>query len=354
VARPPLPPRTTRYLRRTAVVVASLSLALGGIVAPSLPAQAAPSIQQQIDNDNQQLEVYAEQYNEATVRLAADKKVQSKLATQMAPLLLQASLADSSLSAIATALYTSGGGHRTLQAMMDSSNTSTMLNELGALNEMARDQKLKIDGAVALVSQYKTKKIAQDKLVAKDQTLVASLAASKKKMEAGLKLLNSLGGGGNGGPGGGPSGKSFTKAQIMANGSCPRQAGSGKGAIAAKKACSLLWQPNKKPSFVWYILTAPNANHPNNYDCSGLTMTAWKAAGVSLNHFTGDQWSETNGRKWTATSLKSLQVGDLLFYYRNHTHVALYIGDGMIAQAAHTGAPLEVSPIGSPTGWGRP
>ncbi len=352
MAIPPLPPRTARYLRRGAILIASLSLALGAIVGPALPASAKPSTQQQIDADNQQLEVYAEQYNEAQVRLTADQKLQASLAAQMAPLQLQANLADSSLSTIATALYQSAGQtHHTLQALMNSTDTNTVLDELGDLNEMARGQKAKIDGAVKLVSQYKTKKDAQDKLVAKDQQLVASLAASKKKMEVGLAQLNSLQGSG---PGGSVKGKNFTEAQIMANGPCPRVAGSGKGAIAAKKACSLLWQPNKSPSFVWYILTAPNSSHPNNYDCSGLTMTAWAAAGVSLDHFTGDQWSETNGRKWTSTSMSQLRTGDLIFYYSHHTHVAMYIGDGMIAQAAHTGAPLEVSPIGSPTGWGRP
>jgi cell wall-associated NlpC family hydrolase len=333
------------------VALLALTLTTIGFVAQPLPAQAAPSIQQQIDADNQQLEVYAEQYNEATVRLAADQKVQAALASQMAPLLLQANLADSSLSTIATALYESGGGHNTLQALMDAKNASMVLDELGALNEMTRGQQTQIAGAVQLVSQYQKKKAVQDKLVAKDQVLVAQLAANKRKMQAGLNLLNSLQGNG---PGGGLTGKSFTEAQIMANGPCPRQPGSGKGAIAAKKACSLLWQPAKKPPFVWYILTAPNPDHPNNYDCSGLTMTAWKAAGVTLNHFTGDQWTETHGRRWTATALSQLQVGDLLFYYKYHTHVALYIGDGMIAQAAHTGAPLEVSPIGSPSGWGRP
>jgi cell wall-associated NlpC family hydrolase len=334
------------------VLVAALSFAIGGVVAPALPAQAAPSVQSQIDADNEQLEVYAEQYNEAEVRLQQDKKLQNQLAAQMAPLLLEANLADSSLSTIATALYQSAGqSHHTLSALMDASNTQLVLDELGSLNEMARGQKAKIDGAVALVAQYKTKKTAQDKLVAKDQTLVASLAASKQKMQVGLAQLTSLQGSG---PGGSVKGKTFTEAQIMANGPCPRVAGSGKGAIAAKKACSLLWQPSKKPPFVWYILTAPNSDHPNNYDCSGLTMTAWKAAGVSLDHFTGDQWSETHGRKWNSTSMKSLQTGDLIFYYSKHTHVAMYIGNGMIAQAAHTGAPLEVSPIGSPTGWGRP
>ena len=138
MATPPRPPRATRHVRRGVVGLLSLSLAIFGLMAPALPAQASPSVQQQIDNDNQQLEVYAEQYNEATVRLAADKKVQAKLASQMAPLLLQANVADSSLSTIATALYQSGDSHRTLQALMDSSDTATMLDELPACSHCGR------------------------------------------------------------------------------------------------------------------------------------------------------------------------------------------------------------------------
>src|SRR5258708_37893818 len=66
-------------------------------------------------------------------------------------------------------------------------------------------------------------------------------------------------------------------------------------------------------------------------------MTAWKAAGVTLAHFTGDQWNESH-----AISKSELRVGDLVFY-NGGNHVALYIGNGFVAQAEHTGEPLKES-----------
>ena len=39
---------------------------------------------------------------------------------------------------------------------------------------------------------------------------------------------------------------------------------------------------------------------PNSFDCSGLTQYAWKAAGVSLTHHTGDQWGEGRRGQHTA------------------------------------------------------
>jgi cell wall-associated NlpC family hydrolase len=76
---------------------------------------------------------------------------------------------------------------------------------------------------------------------------------------------------------------------------------------------------------------------PDKYDCSGLTMTAWKAAGVTLAHFTGDQWNESH-----AISKSELRVGDLVFY-NGGNHVAIYIGNGFVVQAEHTGEPLKES-----------
>jgi cell wall-associated NlpC family hydrolase len=112
---------------------------------------------------------------------------------------------------------------------------------------------------------------------------------------------------------------------------CPQVSSGGAGYIAAKKACSLVW-----PTIHWYGWAEAG---PSEWDCSGLTMTAWKAAGVSLLHFTGDQWNESY-----AISRSSLRVGDLVFY-NSGNHVAIYIGNGWIVQAEETGEPLKESPI---------
>jgi cell wall-associated NlpC family hydrolase len=79
---------------------------------------------------------------------------------------------------------------------------------------------------------------------------------------------------------------------------------------------------------------------PNSYDCSGLTMVAWRAGGVSLPHYSGAQYSAT-----THVPLSAIQPGDLIFYESPGSHVALYIGGGQIIHAPHPGGVVEYNSL---------
>src|SRR5205807_1566152 len=59
---------------------------------------------------------------------------------------------------------------------------------------------------------------------------------------------------------------------------------------------------------------------PDAYDCSGLTMMAWRAGGVSLSHSSQSQYSET-----THVPISAMAPGDLLFFYSDISHVAIYV-----------------------------
>jgi cell wall-associated NlpC family hydrolase len=79
---------------------------------------------------------------------------------------------------------------------------------------------------------------------------------------------------------------------------------------------------------------------PDAFDCSGLTSYAYATAGVSLQHSSRAQ--STLGRR---VSRDQLQPGDLVFYYTPISHVALYIGDGMIVHARTYGKPVAVTSV---------
>jgi cell wall-associated NlpC family hydrolase len=81
---------------------------------------------------------------------------------------------------------------------------------------------------------------------------------------------------------------------------------------------------------------------PDAYDCSGLTMAAWGAAGVALPHSSGAQMGSG-----TPVSIDALQPGDLVFYYSPVSHVAMYIGNGQIVHAANPGTGVAVSSVSS-------
>ena len=82
---------------------------------------------------------------------------------------------------------------------------------------------------------------------------------------------------------------------------------------------------------------------PNAWDCSGLTMYAYGVGGVSLPHSSRAQY--TMG---VPVAYGQWQPGDLLFFGGSAGsihHVAMYIGDGNIVHASHSGVPVLVAPV---------
>lgn len=71
---------------------------------------------------------------------------------------------------------------------------------------------------------------------------------------------------------------------------------------------------------------------PSSWDCSGLTMKAWDAAGVSLPHNAKAQYKI--GAK---VKQADLQPGDLVFFYSGPSHVGIYAGDGEVIHAPRPG-----------------
>ena len=90
---------------------------------------------------------------------------------------------------------------------------------------------------------------------------------------------------------------------------------------------------------------------PACFDCSGLTMRAWGAAGVSMPHYSGAQYS-----MFPHVPLNAIQPGDLVFWGPGGSeHVGLYIGGGQMIAAPHTGDVVKIQAVfGSPVGAARP
>ncbi|WP_018541625.1 MULTISPECIES: C40 family peptidase [unclassified Streptomyces] len=82
------------------------------------------------------------------------------------------------------------------------------------------------------------------------------------------------------------------------------------------------------------------ATGPAAYDCSGLTLAAWKAAGVTLPRTTYTQITSGARVTWP-----HLAPGDLVFFYSGISHVGLYIGGGEMIHAPHPGVPVQIAPL---------
>jgi cell wall-associated NlpC family hydrolase len=92
--------------------------------------------------------------------------------------------------------------------------------------------------------------------------------------------------------------------------------------------------------YVW------GAAGPAAFDCSGLMLRAWQAAGVTLPRTSREQYYAG-----TYLPVTQARVGDLVFYAvdtgdpRTIHHVAMYLGDGTIIEAQQTGVPVHIRPF---------
>jgi peptidoglycan DL-endopeptidase CwlO len=93
------------------------------------------------------------------------------------------------------------------------------------------------------------------------------------------------------------------------------------------------------------------ATGPASFDCSGLTRFAYTAAGLSLPRTSRQQWSA--GRHLKAAELRP---GDLVFWAHDPAdpatihHVGMYVGQGLMVHAPHTGALVRVDAL-RPSGY---
>ncbi|MEU1468423.1 NlpC/P60 family protein [Streptomyces sp. NPDC005761] len=88
--------------------------------------------------------------------------------------------------------------------------------------------------------------------------------------------------------------------------------------------------------YVW------GAEGPGSFDCSGLTSQAWARAGRTIPRTSQEQW-----RQLRKVPVSALRPGDLVIYFPKATHVALYIGNGLVVQAPRPGSRVKVSPLAS-------
>jgi peptidoglycan DL-endopeptidase CwlO len=314
--------------RRLLRVLVPVGMAVGVLAAASA-AQAEPSaaeIQQQITKSSATLERIVEQYNKVNEQLTTDKRRAAALAAQIAPMQARYESAQADVGSMAANAYKTSG-LSTANALLGAASGDALADRLGILDQVAKARQSQLADFIAVKQKYEAQKSQLDKLIARQTAQAADLAASKKKIQADLDKLYALRRQAYG---------SATTTSGRYTGSIP--AISGKAGTAVKYAYGAIGTP-----YVWA------ADGPNGYDCSGLTLAAWRAAGVSLPHNAAMQWDVV-----AHISRSQIMPGDLVFY-SGLGHVGLYVGSGKIIHAPNAGESVKLSSVDimTPYGYGR-
>jgi peptidoglycan DL-endopeptidase CwlO len=311
--------------KRTAAIAATLITFMSALVGVGLATPSASAkpdletVKKQVEKYEHLAEQASERYNDAQVRL---DQTTTKLTALNADLARQQQVVDAMREQVASMVVEQyeGDALSTTSQVVLSSNPDAFLDNLSAVSaynnqrgEVMKEFSTQLDRLKLRKAAVKDeaarltalqKKMAAEKAEIDDKTAKAQAVLDKLEDEARAKILS-----------GGWTGE------------VPNVEASGRAAAAVRFAMAQVGKA--------YVYGAAG---PNAYDCSGLTMRAWGAAGVGLPHSSGAQ--QGSG---TRVSESELQPGDLVFYYSPVSHVGMYIGNGLIVNALNPGAGVRVS-----------
>ncbi|MFH8581994.1 C40 family peptidase [Streptomyces zaomyceticus] len=109
----------------------------------------------------------------------------------------------------------------------------------------------------------------------------------------------------------------------------------GDTTAAAKKAIEFATGQIGKP-YEW------GAEGPSSFDCSGLTQSAWGTAGRPIPRTSQEQW-----RLLPRVDIKDMRPGDLIVYFKDASHIGMYVGNGMMVHAPRPGRNVTLAGAGS-------
>jgi peptidoglycan DL-endopeptidase CwlO len=294
-------------------------------------AHAAPStgeLAKQIEVASNQLEDITESFNKMNISLQKTAADQKALAASLAPAKARLHAASGQVNSLAARSYMQGRVGP--MSALISGDQAGLMDRMTYLEQLTRSNQRDIDTYTATTQTYAERQAALKATQAKQAAQVRELAARKKKIEGDLKKLRTMRKA--------AFGSATEPGTAGAAGKAPAISGS------AGDAVSFAYKQANKPAYYGY-----GDDGPDTFDCSGLTMAAWRTAGKSLPHNAAAQYHAT-----ARVSRSELKPGDLVFY-RSLGHVGLYVGDGIIIDASREGEPIKKRSINimTPYGYGR-
>ena len=316
---------------------AIFALVIGAGILFPIPANAAPNlieVQGRVRDLQEQATEAAEGAQEAKVQLAKLKKTLDTVQQQASQQGASVTALNKTIGAIANERYKSGPLSQSLELLF-STDPGLYLSAAGSLEAVTRQKtadlkkfsvatqrltatSLTVADKLAMVKAAEAKftrqlALANSKLKEAEELLAKLTAAERERL---AKLNND---------------QEDADQQKSLSDAGKYSGVSGRGGIAIKYALAQIGDR--------YVFGAAGMT---TWDCSGLTMRAFKTAGVSLPHSSAAQ-----SRLGKKVSLNALKPGDLLFYGRPVSHVSIYLGGGKMVHAPRSGSRVKVAPSGS-------
>jgi cell wall-associated NlpC family hydrolase len=298
------------------------ALIIGAGVLTPLPANAAPNlieVQARVRDLQEQATTAAEGAQEAKVQLAKLKKTLSTVQQQASQQGASVDALNKTIGAIANERYKSGPVSQSMELLF-SSDPSLYLSAAGSLEAVTRQKTADLKKfSVATQRLNATSLTVEDKLAmvkAAEAKFTRQLALANSKLKEAEELLAKL----NDDEEDADQQKSLSDANKYAG-------VSGRGGTAIKYALAQIGDK--------YVFGAAGLL---TWDCSGLTMRAFAAAGVSLPHSSRAQYAYGK-----AVAKKDLQPGDLVFFGKPISHVAIYLGPDRMLHAPRSGSRVKIA-----------
>jgi cell wall-associated NlpC family hydrolase len=304
------------------------------VLLPATAALADPSlatIEAQIDQKNNEVEKVVEAFNLVNDQLAATQAQLNALKVKMAPLQANVDKAQGNVDQIAYTAYKGNSALGAMSVLLETGSSNTFMDQLTTLDQLSKIQQHDVATFSNAKKGFDAEKSRLDALLAAQNAQKTDLATKRAKIEGDLKTLQALEAKALAKGGKAPDNSKGTVTKIPAV--------SGAAGVAVRYAFSKLGDK--------YVYGTAG---PSTFDCSGLTMAAWKAAGKSLPHNAASQYHTV-----AHISKSALAPGDLVFY-NGLGHVAIYVGGGMVIHAPNSRTVVKevtIAQAGSVYGYGR-
>ena len=314
-----------------ATVLAAGVILLSTFTSPvATAAQTLAQVQAQVNRLEEEATTAAEGAQEAKVKLASLTRSLAGIQAQAAVQGKTVDAISKTLGAIAVNQYKSGSLSQSLELLF-SSDPALYLSSAGSLEAITRRKSTQLrkfqsaEQALNATSLTVSDRLAQVKVL--QAKLAERSALAQRKLAQAELLLSKL--------------KKEDRERLAKLAAEQEDADQASSLAAAKSAAGVSGRSGIALKYALaqigdrYVFGAAGLT---TWDCSGLTMRAFQAAGVSLPHSSAAQ-----SRMGKSIPFGQKKPGDLLFFGRPVSHVGIYLGGGRMVHAPRSGSRVKVA-----------